>query len=72
MTSGITLPENPNDCVKNPEFLAAVAAGLDDIDAIDPEHATRAVFAVLERHIAPGEIEDVKAMLPTHLRELWP
>jgi uncharacterized protein (DUF2267 family) len=45
---------------------------LDDIDAIDPEDATRAVFAVLERHISPGEIEDVKAMLPTHLRELWP
>jgi uncharacterized protein (DUF2267 family) len=27
---------------------------------------------VLEHHIAPGEIEDVKAMLPTHLRDLWP
>jgi len=54
------------------EFLAAVAAGLDDIGPIDPEDATRAVFAVLEHHIAPGEIEDVKAMLPTHLRDLWP
>ena len=54
------------------EFLAAVAAELDDIGPIDPEDATRAVFTVLERHIAPGEIEDVKAMLPTHLRELWP
>ena len=54
------------------EFLATVAAELDDIGQIDPEDATRAVFAVLERHIAPGEIEDVKAMLPTHLRELWP
>jgi uncharacterized protein (DUF2267 family) len=54
------------------EFLAAVAAGLDNIGPIDPEEATRAVFAVLERHIAPGEIEDVKAMLPTRLRDLWP
>ena len=54
------------------EFLATVAAELDDIGQIDPEDASRAVFAVLERHIAPGEIEDVKAMLPTHLRELWP
>ena len=54
------------------EFLAAVAAGLDDIGPIDPEDATRAVFAVLEHHIAPGEIEDVKAILPTHLRDLWP
>jgi len=30
------------------EFLAAVTAGLDDIGPIDPEDATRAVFAVLE------------------------
>ena len=54
------------------EFLAAVAAELDDIGPIDPENATRAVFSVLERHIAPGEIEDVKATLPAHIRELWP
>jgi uncharacterized protein (DUF2267 family) len=54
------------------EFLATVAAGLDDIRPIDPEVAARAVFTVLEHHIALGEIEDVKAMLPTHLRDLWP
>jgi len=29
-------------------------------------------FGVRVNAIAPGEIEDVKAMLPTHLRELWP
>jgi uncharacterized protein (DUF2267 family) len=45
---------------------------LDDIGPINPEYATRAVFSVLEHHIAPGEIEDVKATLPTHIRELWP
>jgi uncharacterized protein (DUF2267 family) len=54
------------------EFLAEVAAELDDIKPINPEQATRAVFSVLERHIAPGEIEDIKATLPTQLRELWP
>jgi uncharacterized protein (DUF2267 family) len=54
------------------EFLAAVAAELDDIGPINPENATRAVFSVLEHHIAPGEIEDVKTTLPTQLRELWP
>ena len=26
----------------------------------------------LEDHIAPGEIEDVRGMLPTQLRRLWP
>jgi hypothetical protein len=40
---------------------------LDDIDTIDPEDAARAVFSVLEHHIALGEIEDVKATLPTQL-----
>ena len=53
------------------EFRAEVAAELDDIRAINPERATHAVFSVLERHIAPGEIEDIKATLPAHLRELW-
>jgi uncharacterized protein (DUF2267 family) len=54
------------------EFLAPVATELDDIGPINPENATRAVCSVLEHHIAPGEIENVKATLPTHIRELWP
>jgi uncharacterized protein (DUF2267 family) len=53
------------------EFLAAVAAELDDIGPINAEDATRAAFAVLEDHIAPGEIEDVKGMLASQLRRLW-
>ena len=54
------------------EFLAQVAAELDDIGPIDAEDAARAVFAVLEDHFAPGEIEDVRGMLPAQLRRLWP
>jgi uncharacterized protein (DUF2267 family) len=54
------------------EFLAAVATELDDIGPINPENATRAVFSVLERRIAPGEVEDIKSTLPTQLCELWP
>lgn len=54
------------------EFLTAVADELDYIGPINPEQATRAVFAVLHHHIAPGEIEDVKATMPTQLRDLWP
>jgi len=54
------------------EFLAAVAAELDDIGPINAEDATRAVFAMLEDQIASGEIEDVKGMLPSQLRRLWP
>lgn len=54
------------------EFLTAVADELDDIGPINSEQATRAILTVLYHHIAPGEIEDVKATMPTHLRDLWP
>jgi uncharacterized protein (DUF2267 family) len=54
------------------DFLAAVAAALDDIGPINAEDAVRAVFAVLDEHVAPGEIEDIKGMLPAQLRRLWP
>ena len=54
------------------EFLAAVSAELDDLGPINAEEAARAVFAVLDEHIAPGEIQDVKGMMPRELRELWP
>jgi uncharacterized protein (DUF2267 family) len=32
----------------------------------------RAVFTVLAGRVTEGEIEDVKHLLPTELRELWP
>ncbi len=32
----------------------------------------RAVFALLKRRIADGEIEDVKSVLPDELKHLWP
>lgn len=54
------------------ESLAQIAAELDDLGPINAEDAARAVFAVLEAHISPGEIEDVKGMLPAQLRRLWP
>ena len=62
----------PERLRRKDEFLAEVAAELGDVKPVNPEQATRAVFSVLERHIAPGEIGDIKATLPAHLRELWP
>jgi uncharacterized protein (DUF2267 family) len=40
--------------------------------SVDPIELVEAVFRVLERHVTPGEIEDVKHSLPADLRELWP
>jgi uncharacterized protein (DUF2267 family) len=51
-------------------FLAGVAVEL-PIDA-DPESVARAVFALLARRVSDGEIQDVKGVLPTVIRELWP
>lgn len=64
--------EQPVLVRKRHEFLALVEEGLADIGPVDPELATRVVFEVLERHLAPGEIEKVKHILPAQIRELWP
>jgi uncharacterized protein (DUF2267 family) len=37
-----------------------------------PEPMARDVFALLARHIDPGEIADVIGQLPDGIKELWP
>jgi len=58
------------------EFLDRVERNLHDIlnelDGVDIETATRAVFAVINRHVSGGEISDVRQQLPEHVRSLWP
>lgn len=53
-------------------FLAAVGDKLRDHPEVDPGAATRAVFALLHRHVSPGEIDHVIANLPRDLHGLWP
>jgi len=52
-------------------FLQHVAAELRD-PTMDSEQSTRQVFALLAHKISPGEVEDVKKMLPPEIRALWP
>jgi uncharacterized protein (DUF2267 family) len=54
------------------EFLADIARYFRDDEAVDPEQVARAVFAVLAAHVSEGEIEDVRRILPSSLRRLWP
>jgi uncharacterized protein (DUF2267 family) len=54
------------------DFLGRIAQELRGSDVIDPEQAACAVFTVLTRRISEGEIEDVKHVLPSELRDLWP
>lgn len=37
----------------------------------DPERIVRAVFRLLSRHVSEGEVEQVRQLLPTEVRELW-
>jgi uncharacterized protein (DUF2267 family) len=54
------------------EFLARVDAHFGKASPVAPEDAVRAVFGVLGNHVAPGEIRDVKSVLPQDIRTLWP
>lgn len=52
-------------------FLNHVAENLQEPTDGSPEDATRAVFRLLQRHVTPGEIEDVKTSLPKDVQRLW-
>ena len=54
------------------EFAAKVMHTLGKHPEIHAANATRAVFALLDRHISAGEIDDVIGIMPKNLRSLWP
>jgi uncharacterized protein (DUF2267 family) len=54
------------------DFLARIENEFRRDEAIDPELVARAVFALLARKVSEGEIEDVRHVLPTEIRKLWP
>jgi uncharacterized protein (DUF2267 family) len=54
------------------EFFARIEQEFRQDDHIDPQRVARAVFTVLAKRVSEGEIEDVKHVLPTEIRDLWP
>jgi uncharacterized protein (DUF2267 family) len=62
----------PDKVRSREEFLAKVSAHFANTRPINAEHATRAVFHVLQHYVDPGEIEEVMGELPTDLKGLWP
>jgi uncharacterized protein (DUF2267 family) len=54
------------------EFFGHVKNYFKKDDRVDPERVVRAVFKVLSKHITGGEIRDVKHVIPSELRALWP
>jgi uncharacterized protein (DUF2267 family) len=39
---------------------------------IDAQEVSSAIFRVLAKHVSKGELDQVRALLPRELRELWP
>ena len=57
---------------KRADFLSHIRQTYrQDLD-VDVAKITRAVFRVLAKHVSDGEMQCIKATLPTELRELWP
>ncbi len=54
------------------EFLARVTSAFDKDPLDDAEEAVAAVFAILEKHVSKGEIDQVRKAMRKEIRELWP
>jgi uncharacterized protein (DUF2267 family) len=53
------------------QFLARIERELRGDEHLDPAQVARSVFEVMQRRVTEGEIEDVRHMLPSKIRELW-
>jgi uncharacterized protein (DUF2267 family) len=68
---GWHLHERPISPVDGEEFLSRLHEAVHRDPAIDPEQASRAVFALLAKRLPESELEEVKAACPASLRGLW-
>lgn len=59
----------PAECATREQFASEVAEWMSDSRPIDPNIAVQAVFGVLSRHIAEGQIDKVCQALPKNLRQ---
>ncbi len=69
---GWTLKDKPHRERRKDEFLEHVREAFRADVTVHPQQVVRAVFRVLQRNTSPGEIDDVKQLMPKPLRELWP
>jgi uncharacterized protein (DUF2267 family) len=54
------------------EFLSYVSNDLGGVRPVNVRKAVRSVFAVLNRHVTPEQLEKVIRSLPEHVRAMWP
>ena len=67
--SGWTPVGKPEKLRSMDEFLEKVGEQLPQ--GTDPLRVTRGIIRVLERHVTPGELKDVRRNFPEKLREVW-
>ncbi|MCS7467909.1 DUF2267 domain-containing protein [Stieleria sp. ICT_E10.1] len=53
-------------------FLSHVFEAFRHAPAVDAERLTRAVLKVLAVHVSTGEMDDIRAIIPDSLHELFP
>lgn len=53
------------------DFLKRVAGYIPSFVAIDPEEISRAVFALIGKHMHRGELGDLRDLLPREFRAEW-
>ncbi|MDP1731006.1 MAG: DUF2267 domain-containing protein [Devosia sp.] len=54
------------------EFTGVIGADFRGIETVDAVAAARAVFQVLNHHVDPGQVGNVRAAMPEEVRALWP
>jgi len=54
------------------EFLQIIGEQLAQIRPINARNATGAVFRILSRHVARGQVGKVKHSLPSEVQAIWP
>lgn len=62
---------HPSRIRSKEELWDAISEELND-PQVDPQQALEAVLTLLNHRITRGELDDIRAMLPPELRELWP
>jgi uncharacterized protein (DUF2267 family) len=70
---GYRLPDKPEPHRSRKQFLEAVEAQLENEDAreLDAEKCARAVFALLQQRLDPGQAAQARDMLHGDVQALW-
>ena len=69
---GWSLKGKPHKERKKEDFLLHVKEAFSEDVTVNPQSVVRAVFRLLVKHTSPGEIDQVKHVLPKTMQELWP